>query len=299
VKYFPVFIGILFLASVAFASVELSSFQATPGSSSILLEWTTSTETNNDHFQVVRDGSLVGQVPGAGNSSSPHSYSWTDSDVMRNHHYSYELRAVDASGTVQSLDTLNSFAGTLGLAMFSVTWYGSAVAITWSTLGEIDNDHFTVVRDNSVVVGTAAAHNGSDHRAYARFDSTAVPGTSYTYCLWVITLAGDSVELDSAFLSSEAVSPRRAPNPESFTLAAFPNPFNPVTSLTFVVPRASDSRLTIFDLSGREVETVFSGWIAAAEHRVSFDGSRLPSGTYVAALRAGRYIASEKLILLK
>ena len=297
-KYFTMLIGFLLIATASFAAVELSSYQATPGSDNILLQWTTASETNNDHFEILRDGTLVGRVQGAGNSSSPRDYSWTDTTMTRNRSHSYELDAVDGNGTHDSLGTQTAFVGTLGLANFSAVWYGTAVAITWTTQGEANLDHFDLFR-GTTFVANAAAHNGTNRRAYARFDSTAVPGTPYTYFLWVVTLSGDSIELDSVYLSSQAVSEPRVIAPESFNLSAYPNPFNPITSLTFDLPRAANSRLSIFDQSGRVVRTLYSGWLTAGEHRFQFVASELPSGTYYAQLKSSVHTATTKLILLK
>jgi hypothetical protein len=79
----------------------------------------------------------------------------------------------------------------------------------------------------------------------------------------------------------------------------YPNPFNPSTTIAFELPSASDVTLTIFDLMGREVATVASGMLSAGRHEVRWDAGRLASGMYVYRLRAGSFVKSKTLSLVK
>jgi hypothetical protein len=81
--------------------------------------------------------------------------------------------------------------------------------------------------------------------------------------------------------------------------AAIPNPFNPTTVARFELQAASLVKLTVYDISGREVAKLVDGWSGAGSHEVTFDGSSLPSGIYFAKLQAGEYAGAQKLVLLK
>lgn len=70
-----------------------------------------------------------------------------------------------------------------------------------------------------------------------------------------------------------------------FLYQNFPNPFNPGTELRFVLPAAAEARLTVVDLTGREVALLLEGHRDAGEYRVAFDGSGLASGVYLCQLR--------------
>ncbi len=87
--------------------------------------------------------------------------------------------------------------------------------------------------------------------------------------------------------------------PSSFTLSAFPNPFNPSTTITFDLPQTQPVTLTVFDLLGRKVAALLNGPQTAGTHTVRFDGAALPSGLYFARLASGQFTASQKLLLLK
>jgi CubicO group peptidase (beta-lactamase class C family) len=89
-------------------------------------------------------------------------------------------------------------------------------------------------------------------------------------------------------------------SPDSFVLCpAHPNPFNPLTAISFQLPALSFVNLTVYDVSGRLVATLANGWLDAGVHEVTFDGSGLASGVYVYLLEAGEFTASEKMVLIK
>ena len=96
------------------------------------------------------------------------------------------------------------------------------------------------------------------------------------------------------------VEPGNVPSvPALYAMCAFPNPFNPTTTISFALPRAGRVTIAVFDLLGREVEMLTDATYPAGEHRISFDGSHLPSGLYFARLESGPFTATQKLLLLK
>jgi hypothetical protein len=90
----------------------------------------------------------------------------------------------------------------------------------------------------------------------------------------------------------------------SARLAAFPNPFNPKTTLRFSLATASDLRLEVFDLRGRRVATPFAGRLAAGDHAIDWaaqdaQGKPLAAGIYLARLASDEAEQFSKLVLLK
>jgi len=79
----------------------------------------------------------------------------------------------------------------------------------------------------------------------------------------------------------------------------YPNPFNPKTVITFTLPAAMETELTVYDLLGEEVATLSSGFSDAGYHSVNWDARNLPAGVYLAHLRAGGLTKTRKMILLK
>ncbi|RPH94731.1 T9SS C-terminal target domain-containing protein [candidate division KSB1 bacterium] len=79
-------------------AVELGRFEAAAGNTAITLTWTTATETDNDHFELLRDGSLLARIPGAGTSATQLSYRFDDRDLTNGTEYSYSLKSVGVNG---------------------------------------------------------------------------------------------------------------------------------------------------------------------------------------------------------
>ena len=89
--------------------------------------------------------------------------------------------------------------------------------------------------------------------------------------------------------------------PESFVLkAAYPNPFNPTTAVTYGLPAAAEVRITATDLLGRQVATLVAGEMkAAGYHMLQFNADGLASGTYLIRMEAGDFVDTQQVVLLK
>ena len=194
--------------------VELSSFTASVSGNNVNLKWQTATEVNNYGFEVERkdgrwetgDGrwEKIGFVPGAGNSNSPNSYSFTDQPTSGMSFY-YRLKQIDINGHYKYYDAIN------------------------------------------VVLGHLA-------------------------------------------------------KPE--LMQNNPNPFNPETNIQFRLPETSKVKLKIYDLLGREIETLVDNTLAAGVYSERFNAEDLSSGTYIYKIEATpenglMYIKAHKMQLVK
>jgi hypothetical protein len=82
-------------------------------------------------------------------------------------------------------------------------------------------------------------------------------------------------------------------------LQNYPNPFNASTIIEFNLPEALDVKVIVYDLLGREVQTLIDEYRQAGEHSVIFDASSLSSGVYFYRMTAGRNSLTGRMILLK
>jgi hypothetical protein len=78
-----------------------------------------------------------------------------------------------------------------------------------------------------------------------------------------------------------------------------PNPFNPTTSIAYVLPAAMQAKLLVYNLTGQVVATLFDGYQEAGRHEVVFEASHLPSGSYFAVLQAGGEKRIRRVVLMK
>jgi len=79
----------------------------------------------------------------------------------------------------------------------------------------------------------------------------------------------------------------------------FPNPFNSTTYIWYSIPVSGRVTLKVFDLFGNDVSTLLDMYQARGEYDVIFQADNLSSGIYFYQLRAGNFISTKKLILLK
>jgi len=85
-----------------------------------------------------------------------------------------------------------------------------------------------------------------------------------------------------------------------FTLLQnYPNPFNPSTKISWQSPVGSWQTLKIFDVLGNEVATLVDEYKPAGSYEVEWNASELPSGVYFYQLRAGSFVETKKMILMK
>ena len=80
---------------------------------------------------------------------------------------------------------------------------------------------------------------------------------------------------------------------------AYPNPFNPTTTLSFAIPVDSKVSLSIYNLQGREVSTLIDANIEAGYHSVVWNADSYSSGVYFVKMIVGEYVNTQKLILVK
>lgn len=88
--------------------------------------------------------------------------------------------------------------------------------------------------------------------------------------------------------------------PKSYNLLQnYPNPFNPTTKIKFDVPKASFTKLVIYDLLGREVAELVNEELKAGTYQADWDASNFSSGVYFYKIIAGEYIETKKMVLMK
>lgn len=88
--------------------------------------------------------------------------------------------------------------------------------------------------------------------------------------------------------------------PENFELkAAYPNPFNPTTTLEFSIPYSADIELTIYNVSGQKIEILTKDTYSAGSYSLTWNAANYPSGVYFVNLNFDGKNKVQKLVLLK
>ena len=189
-----------------------------------------------------------------------------------------ERTSSDGGLLVSKADTNNVIAG--GRAGIFISFDGGG---SWqryeSGLPEIDSTNtYRSVR-----------HLYWDHSSNTLYASISEYSTSNVYRLRIATGTG--------------ASPPDEPKPglpESIELFQnYPNPFNPQTVIEFALPATMQITLQIYDMTGREVETLMDQTMSAGRHQSTWDATNWAAGLYIYRLRAGDVVLSRTLIFLK
>ncbi len=145
-------------------------------------------------------------------------------------------------------------------------------------------------------------------------DSLIVPGDSLTVSviftpvetgpyIETLTIENNDQPVDVALLGigvAVGLNPQNGEIPDQFELApAYPNPFNPMTNLTFRLPVESEISLVVFDAAGSEVSRLAGGVFPAGNYTVVFHPQGTSSGVYFARLTAPDFQQTRTLILAK
>ncbi|MFY0683616.1 MAG: VWA domain-containing protein [Balneola sp.] len=103
-------------------------------------------------------------------------------------------------------------------------------------------------------------------------------------------------ETDAGTVSNESLTSV----PAKFSLEQnYPNPFNPSTTIRFGLPNASEVNIEIYNMIGQKVMVLSNNRFGAGWHTVSFNASGLSSGIYIYRIRAGSFVDTKRMTLIK
>ena len=215
--------------------------------------------------------------------------------------YGDQVYVADSGGlVVLELDSNTPAA----IAFFDLDWDGRGVTLDWELgAGGDPVEQRLLARRLTPILGEQAllaVEQVAPFRFRAR-DERAVlaAGGSWNYTLESRDPGGDWLALRSENLAIEPAVSALAPG-----LAAYPNPFNPATTLRLWGVGEAAGRLELFDLSGRRMALLHSGAVPGGALEIAWDGRDdagrdLASGVYLLRWAGGGKLAQQKLVLLR
>jgi hypothetical protein len=130
-----------------------------------------------------------------------------------------------------------------------------------------------------------------------------VDGESYWWRVKAFDTHGNETLSDETWsfhIQSSGISSEELLLPTQFALHSnYPNPFNSSTMIRYDVPQAGKVSLTIYNLLGQTVATLFDGRQLPGSHTISWNASNLPSGLYFCRMEAARFAQTRKMLLVK
>ena len=95
-------------------------------------------------------------------------------------------------------------------------------------------------------------------------------------------------------LSAESVAPL------SYQIQpAYPNPFNPVTSIAYSLPQNGNIELIVYNIQGREIETLINDFQTSGYYSINWNATSYPSGVYLIRMESGDFTQTQKVVLVK
>ena len=190
------------------------------------------------------------------------------------------------------------------LTSFTATVSGALITLIWETASELNCYGFEIERrpiaaSNQPATDTRwqkigfveGAGTSSTTRDYS-FTDSRLPVGRYEYRLKRIDLDGSSEYSQSVAIEIGV--------PKEFALYQnYPNPLNPNTVIGYQLPFISKVSLKIYDILGREVETLVNELQEAGSYEVQFDARLLANGIYFYQLNAGDFSVVKKLVIVK
>ncbi len=182
------------------------------------------------------------------------------------------------------------------LTSFTANVVEGNVVLNWITATELNNSGFDIEKsiDNSTwnKIGFVNGNGTSTEiHNYSFADQTPFVGTSY-YRLKQIDFDGTTEYSNTIEVTFGAIS--------EFALDQnYPNPFNPSTKINYSIKEKSNVELKIFDLLGSEIATLVNEEKSPGNYEVFFDASKSSSGVYLYTIKAGSFVQTRKMLLMK
>jgi len=270
----------------------------------LTLSWNMSERATSYRIQVATNSTFTALVVDQGGLTGT---SYTLSGLSYNTTYYWRVNATNAGGTsdwssVWSFTTIveapqaptlvSPLDGATDIPVSpTLTWNASAGATSYRVQISTTPSFNTTVVDSDRIKGTSftAGRLLSKTIHYWRVNATNLGGTSAWSSIWSFTtIAVSSVEQISNIVPGEYHLSQN-----------FPNPFNPTTTILFDLPQSVYVTLKIYTALGKEVAAVVSEYLSAGSYKVEWNANGLASGVYYYQMRAGGFVSTRRLVVLK
>ncbi len=183
------------------------------------------------------------------------------------------------------------------LTRFDALVDNGSIVLVWSTASETNNAGFSVEMDDGANVfaeiGFVDGHGTTNEPKEYTFAARDLDPGLHRFRL-------KQIDFDGAFEYSSVVE-AAVTVPDRFLIEpAYPNPFNPTTTLRFAVATEQHVEVTLINVAGQTIRTLYSGTVVANEMQLlTVDADALPSGTYLVHFEGTGISATERIVLAK
>jgi hypothetical protein len=207
---------------------------------------------------------------------------------------------LDGSGNLQWSRTVGGSNAEYGYSIVQTTDGGYTLAGTTTSFGMGSYDMFVVKLDagGNTCANTTSPSSISGSGGYLG-SPTVISNSSSPTVTSPSSSSGTGGTVTSICTFVE-IQPVSNEIPASYELFQnYPNPFNPTTKFKIQISKLSDTKVTVFDVLGKEVAILVDQQLKPGTYEVEWDASNYPSGVYFYKLTADDYLDVKKMVLIK
>jgi hypothetical protein len=278
------------------------------------------TDYTQDFYEIDRQGNIVQQIPNSGTGElSVTGLAWFANDANGFKLYIFSQNGLGTLTRVTRLHPVSrarewvvdlpGLAGDrAGGCTITPAWNSTLVVfggIVQSPGGDRLQIHEMTFNTTwiDVTPATFDVPGNSSTDVLLHFDPITLQPDTYRVTLHIRSEVLDTLVIlpvELTVIPSGVDQPAPAGVPAVFALHQnYPNPFNPTTTVRYDLPRDGQTRLTVYNLLGRQVAELVNERQSAGRYEVRFEASDLPSGMYFYRLESGGFVQSAKMILMK
>ena len=227
---------------------------------------------------------------------------------ITSNHAEYSVTTGGAWSYASSPESSTDYSLPVELTSFNATAGDGQVTLNWATESEIENlgfniyrstkynDQFSIINDELI----PGAGNSSQRHEYEYVDKGLTNGIKYWYKLEDVDYSGNT-ELHGPV----SATPMKKAAPSEFCLYPnYPNPFNPITTISYDLPDDGLVELSVYNMRGEKVTTLMQGDQEAGSYRLNWDGTSqsgemVSSGIYFLRIASGSYSRTSKMVFIR
>ncbi|MDO9391673.1 MAG: T9SS type A sorting domain-containing protein [bacterium] len=258
----------------------------------LLLTWKSNIESDLKNYAVYYNGTFLGFT-----SDTVYTYAGT---LTTNDNFTVKACDIHDNQGLASDPWIYLGPMAVHLSFFTVGQTNEAVELNWRTESETDCATWIIQRSSSGAtafqdIGKMPGQGTSTMpHDYIYRDSEQLETGDYLYRIVEISATGNKTSYQPVSVTYKSNTP------VAFCLnGAFPNPSRGQTTFKYQLPVESRVRLEVYNVSGQLVKTVFEGVKPAGYHEVGWSDHNLSNGIYFYILKAGKFSATRKLVILK
>ncbi|MGA9293137.1 MAG: T9SS type A sorting domain-containing protein [Ignavibacteriaceae bacterium] len=259
----------------------------------ITFTWNSVENTERYTIQVAVNQSFTNIFKSASITDTSNSIGWFREGIP----YYWRIQASNLAGSGLWSDTGNITVIYLPSDLALQSSAANEITLTWKNNSTIEEGN--IIERKQGPEGSFAVIDTLKGTGNEFVDKNVEAGQNYIYR---IKAYKDSLESEYSNEASFLVDVKSEAGkiPTEYSISQnFPNPFNPATKIKFGLPKAGLTRITVYDLLGRDIMTLINNELKAGYHEVNFDAHNLPSGIYLYKIQSGEFTQTKKMILMK